>query len=468
MAGLPQEGQSFGRYDIVRRIGRGGMGVVYAAVQQGLGREVALKVLSSELAEDEDYRARFLREAEIMARLDSPHVIQVFDAGEHDGWLYIATQLVPDGDLHELLGSRGPLPDHLALDLVGQVADGIAAAHRAGIIHRDIKPSNVLLRRMPDEGLRAYVCDLGISRSLDSEHTRTQGIIGTFTYMAPERHEGHEATASSDIYALGCLLWAALSGRAPYEGTDGQVLMGHLSGPIPQLQRQDPVAQRINEILRRSMAKDLAGRHATAEEFAAECRSAGGPVADDEQPTRVPGGPLPTQQFTGPQHSGPQHSGPQWAPQPAPYSSPGGPGTSPQQGRSRTPWIVGGVAAAVLLIGGGIGLTVALTGDDGDGDTGSSSLADVPDDADLEEYCAHYDASPERDLDSMREYVATMKEIGTPADMPESAREGYLWQIEVTEEATDYDELIDTVQNMPSERRTQVNSLDTWSQSNCL
>src|SRR3546814_4020202 len=141
------------------------MGVVYAAVQRGLGRQVALKVLSSDLADNEDYRHRFLREAEVLARLDSPHIIQVHDAGEQDGWLYIAAQLVPDGDLQQMLNTSGPLAPELALDLTAQVADGIETAHRAGIIHRDIKPSNVLLRTRSDDDLQASVCDLEHGRA---------------------------------------------------------------------------------------------------------------------------------------------------------------------------------------------------------------------------------------------------------------------------------------------------------------
>src|SRR3546814_160288 len=121
---------------------------------------------------------------------------------------------------------------------------------------------------------RSYVCDLGISRVMDSAHTKTQGVIGTFAYMAPERHEGLDATEASDTYALGCLLWACLSGEAPYRGTDGQVLMGHLNGAVPQLPGSDPRSVAINAILRRSMAKVPAERHRTAAEFQASCEAA--------------------------------------------------------------------------------------------------------------------------------------------------------------------------------------------------
>lgn len=416
VAGLPQEGQPFGRFDITRQIGRGGMGVVYAAVQHGLRREVALKVLLSDYADNEDYRNRFLREAEVLARLDSPHIISVYDAGEQDGWLYIATQLVPDGDLHAMLNSFGPMPIGLALDVTAQVSDGIAAAHRAGIIHRDVKPSNVLLRKLGEGTMQAYVCDLGISRVLDAQHTKTQGVIGTFAYMAPERHEGHDATEASDIYALGCLLWATLSGSAPYVGTDSQVLLGHLSGPIPQLERPDAVGSRINEVLRRSMAKNPADRYPSAEEFAQACAGivdtlarkpevASAEAATTVPSNRPPAGDMvqpssqtPGQQFT----SGPQgqfQSGPQGSPHPGhpptqPEVSPAqmafaGPPPGGQQwgGPQQAGGKKGIVVAAVvlvtaLIVGGAVALALALGGGDDDksaaGGDDESSQTDDP------------------------------------------------------------------------------------------
>jgi serine/threonine-protein kinase len=222
----PVPGDQFGRYDVTRRIGRGGMGVVYAAVHRDLERDVALKLLSPDLADSEDYRNRFIREARVLARLDSPHIVRVHDAGEQDGWLFIATELLPDGDLHDLLNSTGPLPAELAIDLVSQVADGLAAAHDAGVLHRDIKPSNVLVRVRPDGSRQAVVCDFGISAVVGADHTKTAGVIGTLGYMAPERHEGQPASVASDVYALGCLLYALVAGQAPYVGTDVKVAMG--------------------------------------------------------------------------------------------------------------------------------------------------------------------------------------------------------------------------------------------------
>jgi len=243
------------------------MGVVFAATHRDLDRDVALKLLAPDLSEDGAYRNRFLREAKALAKLDSPYVVRVHDAGEQEGWLFIATELVPDGDLNQPLADGGlPLP--VAADLVGQVAAGLQVAHKAGILHRDIKPSNVLIRRLPDGSLRGVLCDLGISTVQDAEHTMTVGVIGTPRYMAPERHEGADASVATDIYSLGCLLWAVVTGRAPYEGTASQVLLGHLRGDVPQLPGTSPAEQSINAVISKAMAKDPTQRFASAADFA--------------------------------------------------------------------------------------------------------------------------------------------------------------------------------------------------------
>jgi len=257
----------FGRYEVVRRIGRGGMGVVYAAVHRDLKRDVALKLLSPDLALADHHRRRFSREAEILARLESTHIITVYDAGAQDGWLYIATQLVVEGDLSALLETVGPLSIPLALELIAQTAEGLADAHDSGVLHRDIKPSNVLVRRDRHGRPHALLCDLGISTLLDADHTKTGGVIGTYGYLAPERHEGVEASVASDVYALGCLLWALLTGSPPYEGTDMEVALGHLRAPIRQLEGDSSLVEQTNVVLARSMAKRPEHRFQTAGEL---------------------------------------------------------------------------------------------------------------------------------------------------------------------------------------------------------
>jgi serine/threonine protein kinase len=158
----PEPGDTFGRYRIVRELGRGGYGSVLEARQLDLDRAVALKVLSPVLADERQFRERFAREAAMLAHLDSPHVIQVYEHGEHDGHLFIATQLVNGGDLKQLLRDANGVSPATALDLAAQVASGLADAHDAGLIHRDIKPSNILVRRY-DDGWFAYLCDFGIA-----------------------------------------------------------------------------------------------------------------------------------------------------------------------------------------------------------------------------------------------------------------------------------------------------------------
>nr|WP_281386002.1 serine/threonine-protein kinase [Nocardioides luti] len=179
-----------GAFRVGRRIGGGGMGVVFEAYDEGLARRVALKVISPHLADDPAFRARFTREAQAQASLDSAHVVHVYAHGEADGRLYIATQLVPDGDLGMMVRAHGGAPLRTAVDLIAQVASGLADAHAAGLIHRDIKPANVLLRRR-DSGLHAYLGDFGIAREIGADQTLTAaGTVGTPSYMAPELHTG--------------------------------------------------------------------------------------------------------------------------------------------------------------------------------------------------------------------------------------------------------------------------------------
>ncbi|WP_188113316.1 serine/threonine-protein kinase [Nocardioides humilatus] len=272
---LPGVGSDFGRYRITGQLGRGGMGVVFSAVHQGLERSVALKLLTPELSNDDSYRRRFLREAKILARLDSPFVVRVYDAGDQDGLLFIATELIAGGDLAELTAAGGPLPAPEAVALVAQVAKGLSVAHDNGILHRDIKPSNVLIRRLGDGSQQAVLCDLGIAMAVDIEATsRTIGVAGTPSYMSPERLNGEDATVATDIYAVGCVLWAALTGYPPYLGTPAEIYRGHVYEAIPQLP-PGPLSSEINAILLTAMAKNPASRFSTAADLRAALLAAG-------------------------------------------------------------------------------------------------------------------------------------------------------------------------------------------------
>ena len=375
MAHLPQPGEQFGRYRIVTRIGKGGMGSVFEARESGLDRPVALKVLSSELADEPAFRSRFLREARVLASLDSPHVIQVYEQGEYDDRLYIATQLVKGSDLHQLLQATGPLPVARALGLIAQVADGLSDAHAAGLIHRDVKPSNVLVRTGRDEDF-AYLCDFGIAVSPDSHHTRTSGVIGTVDYMAPERHEGREATTASDIYSLGCVLWAALSGRAPYAGTSAvRVAMAHMSAPVPVYVGSSPAVRLVNGILDRSMAKDPARRYASTAEMRREVL--------DAFNVDLGRSPAPDLRHAVTTVSPPPLSATEIRAQPAPFSVPAATPTSGDtRARTRSKVAIAGAVLAIIAVGGtGFGLANRDGGGDPStalGSTPSPSVATTP------------------------------------------------------------------------------------------
>ena len=199
-----------------------------------------------------------------LAAVKSERIVRVYEAGEHEGWLFLATEIYPEGDLADRLRRDGPLSVSDTIQVLADVAEGLGDAHSAGVIHRDIKPSNVLLRHDRDGRLRAAICDFGISTVRDQEHTMTNGVIGTVGYLAPERHQGHPATVASDIYGLGCLLWACITGAAPWTGTDVQVAIAHIQEPVPQL-AQAP--RWLNALLEMSMAKDPEHRFRSANAF---------------------------------------------------------------------------------------------------------------------------------------------------------------------------------------------------------
>jgi serine/threonine-protein kinase len=263
-AGYPVEGEEIGPYRVLRRIGGGGMGAVFEALDVALGRRVALKVIAPELAHDAEFRARFTAEARLLAALDSAHVVPVFAHGVHAGHLYVATQLMPDGDLAHLIAERGALPLRVGLDLIGQVASGLADTHAIGIVHRDIKPANILLGRR--SGVRsAYLGDFGVARRLGADPRRDVGTVGTPIWMAPELHSGGRGGVGGDVYSLGCVLWAALAGRSPYPGTtEDQIAAAHREQAVPQLNGGHPTVREVNRILRRAMAKDPAQRYRSA------------------------------------------------------------------------------------------------------------------------------------------------------------------------------------------------------------
>ncbi|KRB77137.1 hypothetical protein ASE01_10340 [Nocardioides sp. Root190] len=362
-------GDVLGPYRITRQLGAGGMGVVFEAVEEGLGRRVALKVLALQLAEEPEFRARFTREATVLARSDSPHIIQVYSHGQQDGCLYLATQFVPGGDLAARVAEEGlPTPD-VALDVAAQVASALADAHAVGVIHRDVKPHNVLLR--PGQGqVHAYLCDFGIARDDESSLTSSGVVAGTYAYLAPERFRGEPATPASDVYALGCLLWFLLAGRAPYDGGLVQLAHQHEFSPVPQLPGG---SEQVNAFLRRAMAKDPAARHPSAAEAAAQLRAirTSGRLPDRQfvvPPAAAPPSSFPSYPPVSPVPSNPP-APPPYVPAPSTFPIPAPTPVQPDEplgapSRRHRPVRVVAVVLAVALLGAGAGLAWQLTRDD--------------------------------------------------------------------------------------------------------
>jgi beta-lactam-binding protein with PASTA domain len=203
-----------GRYEVLSRIGTGGMADVYLARDQLLGRQVAVKLLHHRFAEDQEFVERFRREASSAAGLSHPNVVAIFDRGEWDGTYYIAMEYLPGRSLKAVVRERGPLEPAAAIDIVIQILQAARFAHRRGVIHRDLKPHNVIL----DEEGRAKVTDFGIARAGASDMTLTGSIMGTAQYLSPEQAQGHAVSAASDIYAVGIVLYELLTGTVPFDG----------------------------------------------------------------------------------------------------------------------------------------------------------------------------------------------------------------------------------------------------------
>src|SRR6266540_812244 len=262
------------------------MSVVYLAHDLRLKRNVALKLLAPELAEDDRFRVRFLRESQLAASLDHPNVVPVYEAGEVDGLLYIAMRYVPGSDLKALLRAEGALGPQRALMLVGQVASALDAAHERGLVHRDVKPSNVLLTGGPGNEHR-YLSDFGLSTSTSDRSVADPGkIVGTIDYVAPEQIRGLEVDGRADIYALACLLYECLVGEVPFRrASDVAVIYAHLEEPFPKATERAPTLQpALDAVLDRGTAKLPDERWQTCADLVEAARLAlGGEVA----PVRV-------------------------------------------------------------------------------------------------------------------------------------------------------------------------------------
>src|SRR5690349_1740988 len=265
-------GSTFADHIIRGVAGRGGMGVVYRAVHLALKREVALKVIGSEFSGSEEFRVRFQRECETAASIQHPRVVPIYHAGEEDGLLYVTMRFVEGTDLSRALMARGRLDIEDATRIVKHVADGLQAAHALGLVHRDVKPANILLET---DG-SALLGDFGLTKHVGDDPLTREGVfVGTIDYAAPEQFEGGTVDARTDVYALGCVLYQALSGRVPYPAeSDAAKMYAHLQSPAPRLDvLTDDVGPGLAEIAARAMAKEPADRFQTAGELAAALRA---------------------------------------------------------------------------------------------------------------------------------------------------------------------------------------------------
>jgi Protein kinase domain len=261
------EGDEFAGYRIERSLGRGGMGVLYLAVEPGLERHVALKLIAPEAAADEVFARRFAEESKVAASIEHPNVVPIYAAGEEGGIPFIAMRYVSGSDLGRRLARKGRLAPAVAAALIAQVGNGLDAIHAAGLVHRDVKPANVLLSDMGGED-HAYITDFGVARNVATESglTQTGRFVGTLDYVAPEQISGGTVDARADVYALGCLLFKLLTGEVPFP-KDGEAarLYAHLNDPPPAPSLYVTEAtMALDDVVIRAMSKGPDDRYPSA------------------------------------------------------------------------------------------------------------------------------------------------------------------------------------------------------------
>jgi DNA-binding NarL/FixJ family response regulator len=274
----PEVGSTFAGHRIDGVAGRGAMGVVLRATDLTLDRRVALKLIAPTFARDPVFRARFERECRLAAAIDHPNVVEIFHAGEHDGQLYVTMRYVEGTDLKALLARERWLDPPRAVGIVAQVAAALDEAHRHGLVHRDVKPANVLIAQRPG-GERAFLTDFGVTkqRTADDPALTGTGIaIGSVDYMAPEQAQVAPVDARTDVYALGCVLFHALTGSVPFiRGTDLDRMWAHVHEPPPppsSIETRLPRA--LDDVIARALAKAPADRYPSAGALAREARAA--------------------------------------------------------------------------------------------------------------------------------------------------------------------------------------------------
>jgi serine/threonine protein kinase len=366
-----QPGSWIAGYRVERALGSGGMGAVYLAKHPELPRSDAIKVLGEQVGEDEQFRKRFLREAEVAAGLDHPNIVTIYNRGSSDGMLWISMQYVAGTDCaqelqraQEKAGAQAGLPPERVVRIAGEIARGLDYAHRRGLLHRDIKPANILLSDYEssdfgdgiDRGYstdadeqRVLLTDFGVAKAANETESLTVvgTVLATLSYASPEQLKGQPVDARTDQYSLAATTFHLLAGRVPFKG-DGtaDVIAGHLSKPVPRLSEMVPtVPPAVDSVIAKAMAKEADDRFANCRQFTDALRSAlhqGGmtaytpPVAARPQMNPRSAGPVtpqPGRHISAPtQHGGPQSFGQQPMGQP-----PAGQTPNPQRYQQSTP-----------------------------------------------------------------------------------------------------------------------------------
>jgi Protein kinase domain len=374
-------GDEFGGYRIERRLGRGGMGILYLAIEPGLERRVALKLIAPEAAADDVFAKRFAEESRIAASIEHPNVVPIYAAGEEGGVPFIAMRYVSGSDLSRRIAREGRLQPARAAALIAQVGNGLDAIHAAGLVHRDVKPANVLLSGEEGEE-HAYITDFGVARNVATESglTQTGRFVGTLDYVAPEQISGGAVDARADVYALGCLLFKLLTGEVPFP-RDGEAarLYAHLNDPPPAPSLYAPeVSMALDDVVIRAMSKQPDDRYPSAGDLGRAAAAAITGIAVVVPERTVATGAAATrepQAVTSPQPAATPAPAPQPTVATRPLEAERGPGAErpPASGGRRRPLLIASALAAVALFTAAI--AIASSGGGGDGDDATATTA---------------------------------------------------------------------------------------------
>ena len=356
------DGQKFAGYTIVRLLGSGGMGEVYLAQHPRLPRRDALKILPVEVSADEDYRARFEREADLASTLWHPHIVGVHDRGEADGQLWISMDFVDGRDASQLIEDKYPvgMPADEVAAIITAIASALDYAHQQGLLHRDVKPANIMLTHVDDDGdKRILLADFGIARNVDdiSGLTATNMTVGTVAYTAPEQLMGEDIDGRADQYALAATAYHLLTGTTLFPHSNAAVIISrHLNAEPPPVSKSKPDLASLDPVLAAALSKDPADRFTRCADFArvfAEQVNSSGPTsgAPTTPASAVQKPAQPISSASKSSAASTQHAA---VPKASPDRSGDTPeppnGNSPSVLARRTPLIIGGVLATVLLV----------------------------------------------------------------------------------------------------------------------